>query len=72
MTSQDPGAQAPGQLTIGPKYTSKQQASIDKQASIGYNRIMLKKEERKKLKEDLELLKKEELIEIILDAEERS
>ena len=30
------------------------------------------KEERKKLKEDLELLKKEELIEIILDAEERS
>jgi hypothetical protein len=29
-------------------------------------------EERKKLREDLELLKKEELIEIILDAEERS
>jgi len=32
----------------------------------------MKEEERKKLKEDLELLKKEELIEIILDAEERS
>jgi len=32
----------------------------------------MKEEERKKLREDLELLKKEELIEIILDAEERS
>ena len=32
----------------------------------------MKEEEREKLREDLELLKKEELIEIILDAEERS
>ena len=43
---------------------------LDRLQALGYYKIMNKKE-REELKQDLELLTKEELIEILLDHEEK-
>ena len=43
---------------------------VDRLQAVGYYKIMTKKE-KEELKQDLELLTKEELIEILLDHEEK-
>ena len=56
---------------MGPPIKNQGSSSkLDSLQALGYYKIMNKKE-REELKQDLELLTKEELIEILLDHEEK-